>query len=171
MDRTGEEKDGPVVSFFTESWKVNSFNKKNYTTTQMVQICMFGGQLYLALIAMIGGGPVGLLSVILSMIVASAYSFFSPMRVTAVDAIQSNGSQLAVLGAATYHVVKHHPSISFYALFVLLAIDTVASCSTFFEEHKRNIGAKADQAMGLLEKDYVEPSRHGGNDDEGDYNR
>lgn len=140
----GAEKDGPVVSFFTESWKVNSFNKKNYTTTQMVQICMFGAQLYLALIAMIGGGPVALLSIILSMTAASAYSFFSPMRVTAVDAIQSNGSQIAVLGAATYHVVKHHPSISFYALFILMAIDTLASCSTFFEEHKRNIGARAD---------------------------
>ena len=80
------------MSFFTESWKVNSFNRKNYSTCQMVQMLMFGGQLYLAIIAMINGGPIGLLSVIIGMIIAGAYSFFSPMRVSAVDAVQSNGS-------------------------------------------------------------------------------
>ena len=28
--------DGPVVNFFTESWRLNSFNKKNFETCQIV---------------------------------------------------------------------------------------------------------------------------------------
>ena len=86
------EHDGPIISFFTESWKVNSFNKKNYSTCQVVQIVLFGAQLYLALIAMIGGNSPVLMSAIIAMIVAGSYSFFSPMRVSAIDAMQSNGA-------------------------------------------------------------------------------
>ena len=81
---------------------------------------------------MITGKNTGLLSVILGMIVAGAYSFFSPTQVTAIDAIQSNGTQVAVLGAATYTIVRSHPTISFYVLFCLLACDTLMSCSSFF---------------------------------------
>jgi hypothetical protein len=86
----------------------------------------------MAIICMIRGKNIGLLSVILGMIVAGAYSFFSPSKITAIDAIQSNGAQVAVLGAATYTIVKSHPSISFYVLFCLLACDTLMSCSSFF---------------------------------------
>lgn len=28
--------DGPILSFFTESWHVNSYNKKNYDTCQLL---------------------------------------------------------------------------------------------------------------------------------------
>ena len=93
---------------------------------------MIFGQLYLALIAMISGAPVGLISVILGMIVSGAFTFFSPMRISAVDAAQSNGAQIAVLGAATHTIVTTSPTISFYMLFCMLAADTMMSCSTFF---------------------------------------
>ena len=63
---------------------------------------MFGAQLYFALIAMINGESAGVCSAILAIVLAGAYSFFSPVRLTAIDAIQSNGSQLAVLAASTY---------------------------------------------------------------------
>ena len=83
-----EEEHGPIVSFFLESWKVNSFSKKNFEMSQIMQILLFGGQLFCALICMIdGGGSIGLLSVILAMIVASSYSFFSPVKVSAIDAL------------------------------------------------------------------------------------
>ena len=47
----------------------------------------FGAQLYTALIALFNGGNVMMLSIIISMIVAGSYSFFSPVRVTAIDAL------------------------------------------------------------------------------------
>ena len=124
------------MSFFTESWRNNSFHKQNYTTVQTVQMFFFGAQLYMALIALIGGGSVPLLSVILAMLVAGAYSFFSPTQVAAVDSLQSNGAQLAVLGASTYSIVAGAGgSISFYVLFCLMAVETIMSCSSFFQEH------------------------------------
>ena len=49
--------DGSIMSFFTESWRLNSFNKKNFETCQIVQIVLFGAQLYTALICAISGGP------------------------------------------------------------------------------------------------------------------
>lgn len=78
---------GPIMSFFTESWRVNSFNRSNYDTCKTVQIVMFGAQLYFALIAMINGESLGVCSAILAIIMAGAYSFFSPVRLTAIDAI------------------------------------------------------------------------------------
>ncbi len=134
-NEAAQEATGPVMSFFTESWKVNSFNRKNYSTCQIVQILMIFGQLYFAIIAMVGGAPVGLVSVILGMIVAGVFSFFSPMRISAVDAAQSNGAQIAVLGAATHTIVTTSPTLSFYMLFCMLAADAMMSCSTFFQEH------------------------------------
>ena len=70
---------GPILSFFTESWKVNSIHKKDQSTYQTVQICLFGAQIYMALIAMISGNSVGLMTIIITMILAGAYSFFSPV--------------------------------------------------------------------------------------------
>ena len=97
---------------------------------------LFGAQLYMALIAMIGGNSVGLMSAIIAMILAGAYSFFSPTKVTAIDAMQSNGAQVAILGAATHNIVMGNPSVTFYILFCLLASETLMSCSTYFQEHQ-----------------------------------
>lgn len=58
------------------------------------------------------------------------------------------------------------PAVSFYALFCLLAADTMMSCSTFFQEHQNQMGRTAGAAMGLLEKD-----GRGGSNGHGDYNR
>lgn len=116
-----------------------------------------------------------LLSMILAMIMAGAFSFFSPMQITAVDAAQSNGMQLALLGGATHHIVTAAPGISFYVLFCLLAADTMMSCTTFFEEHSRHMAQSAGHAVGLLEKDGPNPgSRHGNGGrgpEGGDFNR
>ena len=74
---------------------------------------------------------------ILAMILASVYSFFSPVPLKAIDAIQSNASQIAILGVSTYLIVSESsPSIAFTLLFCLMALDTMMSCSIFFEEHQ-----------------------------------
>ena len=106
--------------------------------------------------------------VIIAMILAGSYSFFSPMRIKAIDAMQSNGAQIAVLGAATHTIVTAAPGISFYVLFCLLAADTMMSCSTFFQSHQEQMSHSAASTMGLLEKDNY--PRRGGNDHE-DYSR
>ena len=64
---------------------------------------------------------------IVGLIAASAYSYFSPMRLAAVDAMQSNGAQVALLGAATHQIVTASPTTSFYFLFCLMAVDTMMS--------------------------------------------
>ena len=87
MNAEAQNQPGPIMSFFTESWKVNSFNRRNYDTCQTVQILMFGAQLDFVLIAMINGDSFGICSAVLAMVMAGAYSFFSPVRVTAIDAI------------------------------------------------------------------------------------
>ena len=111
---------------------------------------------------MISGAPVGLLSVILGMILSGAFTFFSPMRISAVDAASSNGAQLAVLGAATHTIVTTSPTISFYMLFCMLAADTMMSCSTFFQEHQGQMAAAASSQVGLLEKEGYEAQHLGG---------
>jgi len=91
---------------------------------------------------------------ILAMILAGAYSFFSPMRITAVDALQSNGAQVAVLGASLHHVVTASSvGVPFYILFCLLSAELMMSCSTFFQEHQQSVGQHVGHTMGLLEKD------------------
>ena len=158
-----------MVNFFTESWKLNSYNKKNFETCQIVQIVLMGAQLYLALISAINGGPITLLSLVLAMIVSGAYSFFSPMRVAALDAMQSNGAQVALLGASTHHIITATPGVSFYVLFCLMAADTMMSCSTFFQDHQQQVGQQAASSLGLLEKD--PNNRSGGGPDNNDYSR
>jgi hypothetical protein len=50
-------------------------------------------QLYFGLILAVDGGfPIKMTGLILLMIVASIYSFFSPTKLTAVNAIQSNAA-------------------------------------------------------------------------------
>lgn len=68
--------DGPVISFFTESWRVDSVSKKNYDTCQLVQLLLFGGELFLALICAVDGGPITILSMIILMVCAGLFSFF-----------------------------------------------------------------------------------------------
>ena len=63
---------------------------------------MFGAQLYMALIAMISGNHTGLMTIIIGMILAGAYSFFSPAKIAAIDACQSNGAQVSILAASTH---------------------------------------------------------------------
>ena len=59
------------------------------------------------------------------------------------------------------------PGMSFYILFCLIAIETMLSCSAFFQEHQQQMGNSAGRAMGILEKD----NNNRNNDDHEDYNR
>jgi len=64
---------------------------------------MMGVQLYLAIICLFGGGAsTSVMAPMMAFIMASIYSYFSPVRLTGVDAVQSNGAQIALLGACTH---------------------------------------------------------------------
>lgn len=130
------EQAGPVARFFLDSWKSEAISRSNYTTAQITQMIMMGIQLYLAIISLFGGSASPTLVVpYLVFILASAYSYFSPMRLAGVDALQSNGAQIALLGASTHHIVTAAPGLSFYMLFSILALDALMSCSQFFDEN------------------------------------
>jgi hypothetical protein len=88
------EQAGPIARFFIDSWKTDAYSRKNYFTSQMVQMCMMGVQAYLALICIFGGGSPSplLMGMYLAFISASIFSYFSPMRLAGIDACQSNGA-------------------------------------------------------------------------------
>jgi len=46
----------------------------------------------MAIICAVNGGSPALMALVLAMILAGGYSFFSPMRIKAIDAIQSNAA-------------------------------------------------------------------------------
>jgi hypothetical protein len=77
-------------------------------------------------------------------VLGGMYSFFSPKRLTAVDALQSNGAQLAVMGAATTSILAYSPGLPFYCLFAVMAVDLFLSCSLFMNEHAGSIRSESD---------------------------
>ena len=156
---------GPVARFFLDSWKSQAMSRKNYFTCQMIQMLMMGAQGYLALICLFGGGadPKFMVPFMVFML-ASIYSYFSPMRLAGIDAIQSNGAQVALIGAATHQIVSADVGVSFYCLFSLLALDTIMSLQQFFEENQNTVVTNASQQVGLL-------SKGGDHGENGDYSR
>lgn len=125
-----------MANFFLDSWKVNAFNRSNYSTCQSVQLVLIAAQLYFALISSLGGGmSPECIVLFLTSILASGYSFFSPLRLTAVDMLQSNASQIGLLALGTAQILGGEAGIPFYVLYALMALDTFLSCQTFFNEH------------------------------------
>ena len=124
---------GPIMSFFTQSWRNNSINRKNFATSQTAQLIMMASQLYLALISAANGDLSPTLAGLFSMFVcASVYAFFSSTRVTGIDALQSNGAMVTLMGAGTMNIVMGSAGAPFYFLYMLLAVDCMASFSTYF---------------------------------------
>lgn len=102
-------------------------------TTQVIFLCL---ELYLALILTVDGGlPKSIEGLLLMTVIASLYSFFSPKRLTAVDAIQSNGTQLGILGLASSSILAYSPGAAFYCLCAMMALDLFFSVSAFLHEH------------------------------------
>lgn len=105
-----------------------------------MQVLLFGLELYSVLICAVNGGPLNILVPILLMIIAGTFSFFQPMSVKAFNAVQSNGAQLALLGASTYHIMTEaDPMTSFYTLFIVLSVDAFLSCMTFFATYRQQL--------------------------------
>ena len=75
------------------------------------------------------------------------------------------------MAGATHNIVAGSPTLSFYFLFSLLAVDTIMSCSTFFQEHGNRMTSSAGRSMGLLQKDENNGPHGGPNGDDQDYNR
>jgi len=97
---------------------------------------MMALQLYLTLVSAANGNLSPSLTGLFSMFVcASVYAFFSSERVTGVDALQSNGAMVALMGASTMNIVVGSAGAPFYLLYMLLAVDCMASFSTYFSEH------------------------------------
>lgn len=97
-----------------------------------------------------GGVPTQLIVAIFFMICASIYSYFSPSKLTAVNALQSNGAQLAVVGLSASSIVAYNPGLPFMCLFSMLALDLFLSVTTFFGEQRMRIVKDSSQAVSFL---------------------
>jgi len=125
------------MSFFTSSWKVNGFNKRNFEGCQTIQIVLLSLQMYFALIlAFDGGAPQMLQNIFLLIICAGVYSFFSPKHLIAVNALQSNGAQATALGLGLTSLASFSPSVPFYCLFGLIALDLMLSSTIFMNQQR-----------------------------------
>ena len=130
---------GPIMSFFTESWRNNAINRSNFATCQTVQLVMMACQLYLALVGTVNGDlSPNLMGAFMVFVLASVYAFFNPVKVSGIDALQSNGAMVALMGAGTYNIVANGAGLPFVLLYSLLAVDCMASFSTYFSEHSQN---------------------------------
>ena len=90
-------------------------------------------QLYLTLICGVNGDlSVNMMLLFTMFVLASVYSFFNPVPVLGVDALQSNGTMVALMGAGTYNIVANGAAGPFMILYCLLAIDCMASFSSYF---------------------------------------
>ena len=97
-------------------------------------------QLYLTLICAADGDlGMNMMMMLMVFILASIYSFFNPARVMGIEALQSNGAMVAVMGAGTYNIVANAAGTPFYLLYCLLALDAMASFSSYFQEHSQRI--------------------------------
>ena len=97
-------------------------------------------QLYLALICMVDGNVSStLMGAFLMFTLASIYSFFNPVHVLGIDALQSNGAMLALMGGSTYSILTAGAGMPFFLLFSLLAVDCMASFSSYFQNHAQTI--------------------------------
>jgi|688.fasta_scaffold308404_2 hypothetical protein len=139
------------MDFFTTSWKDNAFNKRNFVTCQTIQLVLTSLQLYFALIVATEGGiPTQLTVAIFFMICSGIYSYFSPSKLTAVNAMQSNGAQLAVVGLSAASILAYNPGLPFMCLFSMIALDLFLSVTTFFGEQRMRIVKDSSQAVSFL---------------------
>ena len=101
-----------------------------------MQLIFLASMLYVSLIAMVNGSiGVDVMSLFIVFLLAGAYSFFNPVKISGIDALQSNGAMLALMGIGTYNIVENAPGMSFFLMYCLLAVDCVASFSTYFQTH------------------------------------
>ena len=95
-------------------------------------------------------------------ILASIYSFFNPVQVRAIDACQSNGAMVGLMGAGTMTILSQGASVPFFMLYCLLAFDCMASFSSYFQEHAQRVEwGGADQPLRFMHT----PSKGGDGDD------
>ena len=160
---TEQTNPGPLLSFFVESWRNGAINKANFSTCQTVQLIMIAVQMYLTLICGANGElSATMLLPLMGFILASIYSFFNPVQVRAIDACQSNGAMVGLMGASTINILSNGASVPFFMLYCLLAFDCMASFSSYFQEHAQRMEwAGAHDPLRVIHT----PSKGGDGDD------
>lgn len=122
---------------------------------RLTQMALVFLQMFFALNLFAEGSlPTTLQTMMLFCVFSGVYSFFNPRDLTAVNSMQSNGAQIALLGAATSSLFTSSPGLAFYGLFAAIALDLFFSMTQFINENGRSIRAEGEQAMRFLEKGY-----------------
>ena len=99
-----------------------------------------------------GRMPSALSGILLLTVLAGVYSFFSPKQLTAINAIQSNGAQLAIMSASASTMLAYSPGAPFYCLFAVMGLDLFLSMTSFLNDHGSLIREESDIAMSFLSK-------------------
>lgn len=77
---------------------------------------------------------------IIMFILASLYSFFNPVRLTIANAMQSNASQLALVGLGTGNILFGGiAGFPFYILYLLMCMDVGLSSIEFISQTSHRI--------------------------------
>lgn len=99
-----------------------------------------------------GRMPFALSAMLLLSVLAGVYSFFSPKELTAINAIQSNGAQLAIMSASASSILAYSPGFPFYCLFAVMGLDLFLSMTSFLKNHGSLIRVESDVAISFLGK-------------------
>ena len=76
--------------------------------------------------------PISLVVGVTGYILASMYSFFNPVQITAINSLQSNAAQLALVGGSTVCALAGSAGgIPFYMLYLIICADMVFSTTEF----------------------------------------
>jgi len=95
--------------------------------------------------------PVYLSVSIIFFLIASLYSFFNPVKLTIANAMQSNASQLALVGLGTGNILFGGVAgFPFYILYALMCMDVGLSSMEFITQTSHRIQRAGMD--GLLEK-------------------
>ena len=95
--------------------------------------------------------PLYLSMSIIFFILASLYSFFNPVKLTIANAMQSNATQLALVGLGTGNILFGGVAgFPFYVLYLLMCMDVGLSSIEFISQTSHRIQRASQDS--LLEK-------------------
>lgn len=123
----------PVTSFFMESWRNNGWSNSKAANRHTFQFGLLFSITFFTLICGAEGLiPISMIVMIITYVLASMYAFFNPVQITAINTLQSNAAQVALVGGSTVCALAGSAGgIPFYMLYLLMCADTVFSNTEF----------------------------------------
>ena len=129
-------------------------------------VTLMFAQVYFSIISFTDGSASMPLNIgMMTFILASMYSFFGyPVEIAAVNALQSNASQGALLAAAGSQIFMQGAGTPFVFLSALMMIDFIGSMTVYFSHNQSQLARSITSSTGVQ---LVDPK----NDEDDDFHR